>query len=99
MTWTAHYLDRRLNSDAISRSVTSKEGALRQACYLIRQNCVVHFIKGPNDEKLDAVTIIRWCKSHPIRPELHSLQSRPLGGCPLRRTAGVLPVPFTLLRG
>jgi len=25
------------------------------------------FIAGPNDEKIDAVAIARWCKKHPIR--------------------------------
>jgi len=31
--------------------------ALRRACYPMRQNCVVRFIDGPNDEESDAVAI------------------------------------------
>ena len=50
MDW--HYFDRRLNRDGISRAFASKEDALREACYLMRQNCRVHFVKGPNDEKM-----------------------------------------------
>lgn len=32
-----------------------REGALRRACYLMRQNCVVRFIDGPNDEESDPI--------------------------------------------
>jgi hypothetical protein len=67
MTWTAHYFDRQLNSDAVSRACASKEDALRLACDMIRRNCIVHFVKGPNDERIDAVAITAWCKRHPTR--------------------------------
>ena len=67
MTWTAHYFDRQLNSDAVSRACASKEDALRRACDMIRRNCIVHFVKGPNDERIDAVAITAWCKRHPTR--------------------------------
>jgi hypothetical protein len=60
MNWTVHYFDRRLNRDFASRAFASKEEALRQARDLTRQNCVVRFIKGPNDEKIDAVAIAAW---------------------------------------
>jgi hypothetical protein len=69
MNWTAHYFDRRLNSDSVSRAFASKEDALRQACDLMRRNCVVHFVKGPNDEKIDAVAITAWCKRRPTRKQ------------------------------
>ena len=67
MNWIAHYFDRRLNRDSISRAFASKEDALREACDLTRGSCVVHFIQGPNDEKIDAVAIAAWCKHHPWR--------------------------------
>ncbi len=67
MTWTAHYFDRRLNSNGVSRACASKEDALRLACDMIRRNCIVNFVKGPNDERIDAVTITAWCKRHPTR--------------------------------
>jgi hypothetical protein len=69
MNWTVHYFDRRLNSEFVSRAFASKEDALRQACDLTQQNCVVRFVKGPNDEKIDAVAITAWCKGHPTRKD------------------------------
>jgi len=69
MNWTAHYFDRRLNSDSVSRAFASKEDALRQACDLMQRNCVVRFVKGPNDEKIDAVAITAWCKRRPTRKQ------------------------------
>src|ERR1700756_2291695 len=29
----------------------------------------LHFVKGPNDEKIDAVAITAWCKRRPTRKE------------------------------
>jgi hypothetical protein len=60
MTWTARYFDRRLNREGVSRAFASKEEALREACLRMRKNCVVQFVKGPNDEKIDAVAIAAW---------------------------------------
>jgi hypothetical protein len=65
MTWTAHYFDRRLNRDGVSRAFAFKEGALRQARDLMRRDCGVRFVQGPNGEKIDAVTIAAWCKKSP----------------------------------
>src|SRR3979411_1166058 len=59
MSWTAHYYDRRLNRVAVSRVFASKEDALRQACDLMMRKCVVRFVAGPNDERLDAVAITK----------------------------------------
>jgi hypothetical protein len=67
MSWTAHYFDRRLNREGVSRACASKEDALRLACDLVRQNCIVRYVEGPNDEKIDAVEITPWCKRHPTR--------------------------------
>ena len=60
MNWTAHYLDRRLNRDVVTRSCATKEDALRLACDLMRRDCRVHFIMGPENQKVLAVEIIRW---------------------------------------
>ena len=80
MNWIAHYLDRRLSRDSISRAFASKEDALREACDLTRGSCVVHFIQGPNDEKIDAVAIAAWCKHHPWRRDpCRSRKSHPRG--------------------
>jgi hypothetical protein len=65
MTWTAHYFDPRLNREGVSRAFSSQEDAMRLA--LMRQTCVVHFVEGPNGEKIDAVAITAWCKKHPVR--------------------------------
>ena len=67
MSWTAHYFDRRLNSEGVSRACASKEDALRLACDLIYRKCIVRFITGPNDEKIEAIEITSWCKRHPTR--------------------------------
>ena len=86
MNWTAHYFDRRLNSDSVSRAFASKEDALRQACDLMRRNCIVHFVKGPNDEKIDAVAITAWCKRRPTRkdPRLQSSSQACAAACFVR---------------
>jgi hypothetical protein len=67
MTWTAHYFDPRSNREAVSRAFSSQEDAMHQACFLMRQTCVVHFVEGPNGERIDAVAITAWCKKHPVR--------------------------------
>jgi hypothetical protein len=64
MIWTVHYLERRSNSNATSRAFASKEEALRHACDLSHQKCVVYYVKGPNEERIDAVAITAWCKRH-----------------------------------
>jgi uncharacterized protein YjiS (DUF1127 family) len=53
-----------------SRAFASKEGALRHACDLSHQKCVVYYVKGPNEERIDAVAITAWCKHHttPTKP-------------------------------
>jgi hypothetical protein len=45
-------------------SFSSKEDALRQACDLMQRKCVMRFVEGPNDEKIDAIAIVKWCKRH-----------------------------------
>lgn len=67
MSWIAHYFDPRLNRDAITRTCASREDALRLACDLIRRNCRVYFIQGPENEKIHAVAIAVWCKAHPSK--------------------------------
>jgi hypothetical protein len=74
MSWTAHYVDRRLNGDAISRAHATKEGALRNACDLTKQNCIVKYLQGPDNERIGPVEIAAWCKAHrtsdrPIDPK------------------------------
>ena len=69
MSWTAHYFDRRLNRDAVTRSCATKEDAFRLACGLMRRECR----EGPANEKVRAVEILKWCKAHPssdLRPPL-----------------------------
>jgi hypothetical protein len=79
MSWTAHYFDPKLNRDSVTRGCTSREGALRLACDLMRQRCRVYFIQGPGDEKVDAVAVVDWCKAHPTsdrRPPLDQDQRK-----------------------
>ena len=64
MSWTAHYFDPRLNRDAVTRAFGSKDDALRAACDLVARKCTVHSVQGTDNEKLDAVAIMKWCKGH-----------------------------------
>jgi hypothetical protein len=65
MSWIAHYYDPKLNANALTRPCTTKEDALRLACDLMRRQCRVEFIQGPEDVKIHAVEIARWCRAHP----------------------------------
>ena len=74
MTWTTHYFDRRLNTNAISRAHATKEGALRNACDLTVQKCIVKYVQGPDNHRIGPVEIQAWCKAHktadrPINPK------------------------------
>jgi hypothetical protein len=64
MSWRAHYIDHRSNGDAVSRPHATKEGALRNACDLAKQNCIVNYIRGPDNERIGPVEIAAWCKAH-----------------------------------
>jgi hypothetical protein len=57
VSWTAHYFDPRLNANAITRPCSTKEDALRLACDLMRRQCRVEFIQGPDDVRVRAVEI------------------------------------------
>ena len=47
MSWIAHYYDPKLNANALTRPCATKKGALRLACDLMRRQCRVEFIEGP----------------------------------------------------
>ena len=64
MSWTAHYFDPRLNRDAVTRAFGSEDDALRAACDLVARKCIVHSVQGTDNDKLDAVAIMKWCKGH-----------------------------------
>ncbi len=59
-----HYFDRKLNRETVSREYSSKEGALRNACDLMRRQCEVRYIEGPERERVEAPVIYAWCKTH-----------------------------------
>jgi len=64
MDWVVHYFDRKLNRETVSREYSSKEGALRNACDLMRRQCEVRYIEGPERERVEAPVIYAWCKTH-----------------------------------
>jgi hypothetical protein len=70
MSWTAHYTDRDLNRDAVSRAYATKEGALRNACDLAQRKCLMRYVLGPDNMRIGPVEIMLWCKAHktPARP-------------------------------
>jgi hypothetical protein len=77
MTWIAHYFDPHLNRESVTRSCSSREGALRLACDLIRQKCLVHFVQGPEAEKISPVAIADWCRIHPTTDRRPPLRQTP----------------------
>jgi hypothetical protein len=48
-----------LNGDCVSHAFSSKEDALRQACDFDAAEMRYAFCHGPNDEKIDAITIVK----------------------------------------
>jgi hypothetical protein len=64
MDWVVHYFDRKLNRESISREHPSRDRALRNACDLLRQQCEVRYIEGPQQARVDAPTIYAWCKAN-----------------------------------
>jgi|GEM_PF-1483761 len=64
MDWVVHYFDRKLNRETVSREYSAKDGALRSACDLMRRQCDVRYIEGPERERVNAPEIYAWCKAH-----------------------------------
>lgn len=64
VSWTAHYIDPRLNREVISRAHATKEGALRNACDLAQQKCILKYVLGPESQRIGPVEIHAWCKAH-----------------------------------
>jgi hypothetical protein len=62
--WAVHYFDRRANRAGMSRSHASSAGALRNACDLMRQNCRVDHITGPDNQRIEASAIESWCRAN-----------------------------------
>jgi hypothetical protein len=85
MSWTAHYFDWLLNRDIVSRSCATKEDALRMACDLMRKDCRVYFILGPENERVLAVEISRWCKARLSHDPRYSEPARPREKAPPER--------------
>jgi hypothetical protein len=72
VTWTAHYFDPRLNASAITRPCSTKEEALRLACDLMRRQCRVEFIAGPESVKIHAVEIAKCARPIRLVSDVHS---------------------------
>jgi hypothetical protein len=64
MDWAVHYFDHKLHREAVSREHSSKHGALRNACDLLRRRCEVRYIEGPEHQRVEAPAIYAWCKSN-----------------------------------
>ena len=62
--WTVHYFDNRLNRVQISREFTSEEGAMHQACDLMREGMRVDGVRGPEDRRIGEAELVAWCKRH-----------------------------------
>ena len=46
MDWVVHYFDRKLNRETVSREHSSKQGALRNACDLMRRHADTYCSSG-----------------------------------------------------
>jgi len=64
MDWVVHYFDHKLHREAVSREHSSKHRALRNACDLLRRQCEVRYIEGPEHQRVEAPAIYAWCKSN-----------------------------------
>ena len=64
MDWVVHYFDHKLHREAVSREHSSKHGALRNACDLLRRRCKVRYIEGPEHQRVEAPAIYAWCISN-----------------------------------
>jgi CspA family cold shock protein len=64
-----HYFDPRSNREGMSRAFSSQEDAMRQACFLMRQTCVVHLRRRPERRK------DRRCGDHSMVQEAPGTQS------------------------
>src|SRR5260370_4372244 len=98
MDWVVHYFDRKLNRETVSREYGAKEGALRNACDLMRRQCDVRYIEGPERERVNAPEIYAWCKTHRTAERPKDTTERPkdkdslsIAACRITREAPSFP--------
>jgi hypothetical protein len=58
-----HYWDEINNRNIRSSEISAREDAMRKACSLMREGCVVSHVAGPNGERVDIVDIRAWCSA------------------------------------
>src|SRR5262249_24660806 len=92
MEWKVHYFDRRAGQDGVSRSHSTSEGALRNTCDLMRQNCRVDYITGPSNERINGAAIESWCKAHPNRRQPEAKRLRNLNAAAQTRIVSVVKI-------
>ena len=63
MAWFVHYWDEINNRNICSSEISAREDAMRKACSLMREGCVVSHVAGPNGER-SIVDIRAWCSAH-----------------------------------
>jgi len=63
MAWEVHYFDTRKKKNAVAADLSTKEMALRYACTLEAEKCLVRLIDGPG-ERIKAYDVVEWCNKH-----------------------------------
>ena len=53
MAWFVHYWDEINNRNICSSEISAREDAMRKACSLMREGCVVSHVAGPNGDRVD----------------------------------------------
>jgi hypothetical protein len=63
--WFFRYLNRQQNAKQ-SRSFSTKELALREACSYRSQGFAITSVEGP-DERMTGADVVKWCRDHNSR--------------------------------
>ena len=64
MAWEVHYFDTKKKKRDFLPNFSSREEALRYACTLEADNCLVQFIAGPAGERVMPFELVDWCKKY-----------------------------------
>lgn len=62
MAWFIHYRDEINGRDVISSEISTQEGAMDQACLLLRERFTVSHIAGSNNKRIQIADIRKWCE-------------------------------------
>jgi hypothetical protein len=68
MGWIIHYRDVINRRNVTSSEISTRQGAMDQACSLLREpGHTVSHIAGPNSERIEIADIRKWCSGQQQR--------------------------------